>query len=196
MSDTAKTKVTKELMTQGMSAAGGWNRRQMDILGVKWPPKQGWKIRAVGKEITKEAADEFISLKGKKRRTKRGPLVDLPFPMDLKKSVKTCLIQFDAFFEGLDVETKRKVIPSLIYMARKAEQHCSGIKPPDARGDWNPRDSADLFTIEEAKDLIGKKTARGLTAKWMSRKAIPWPPPSNWKARLIVEIKSRFSGAI
>lgn len=31
---------------------GGWKRRQLEQLGLTWPPPKGWKDRAIGQEIT------------------------------------------------------------------------------------------------------------------------------------------------
>lgn len=59
--------VTNELIIQGMSGNGGWNRAQLELLGIPWPPVQGWKRRAIGTVIPDADADLFLALKGKKR---------------------------------------------------------------------------------------------------------------------------------
>lgn len=35
--------VTDDLIHKIRSRAGGWNRIQLDALGVEWPPKKGWR---------------------------------------------------------------------------------------------------------------------------------------------------------
>lgn len=55
--------VTAKFVTQGQSFRGGWSRRQLEILDVTWPPSRGWRKQVVGREITDDAAKEFLSLK-------------------------------------------------------------------------------------------------------------------------------------
>lgn len=59
-------KITDEFIKQGMSGNGGWNKPQLESLGVSWPPKAGWKRRLVGKEISQEQADNFLRLRNRK----------------------------------------------------------------------------------------------------------------------------------
>jgi hypothetical protein len=56
-------KVTPKFITDGQSLRGGWTKRQLEILGLVWPPKPGWRQRVVGLEIADELAKEFLSLK-------------------------------------------------------------------------------------------------------------------------------------
>jgi hypothetical protein len=53
--------ITEELLVEGMSSAGGWKAEQLEILGVKWPPREGWKRAVIGQEITEEQAWDFVS---------------------------------------------------------------------------------------------------------------------------------------
>jgi hypothetical protein len=64
-------KMTEDLIHQGMSGAGGWNRAQMKALGVGWPLKSGWKQRLIGQEIDDAKVKEFLSLKGNAGKAKR-----------------------------------------------------------------------------------------------------------------------------
>lgn len=65
-------RVTEELIKKGEQGQGGFNRRQIEALGITWPPRHGWKRRALGTLITEEAAYEFVALKGiTNRRVKR-----------------------------------------------------------------------------------------------------------------------------
>lgn len=58
-------KISDHLIKSGQSAKGGWTRKQLQLLGVEWPPKQGWRRRVIGREIDKSAAEEFLALVGK-----------------------------------------------------------------------------------------------------------------------------------
>lgn len=59
--------VTHEFILAGMSGNGGWSRAQLELLGIQWPPVQGWKWRAIGTVIPDSDADLFLALKGKKK---------------------------------------------------------------------------------------------------------------------------------
>lgn len=63
--------LTHELMEAGRSGAGAFNLSQLRALGVElpekgWPPS-GWPRKLLGKEISQERYDAFISLRGNKR---------------------------------------------------------------------------------------------------------------------------------
>jgi hypothetical protein len=66
--------VTKELILAGKTGSGGWKAKQLKIIGVSWPPEKGWMDRAVGRLISNEDADRFVSYKGTKRKPKQGQL--------------------------------------------------------------------------------------------------------------------------
>jgi hypothetical protein len=69
-------KITEELILNGMSENGGWSKRQLETLGVEWPPITGWKDRVIGNEIESDKAGLFLSLKSthcKNKRTKPNP---------------------------------------------------------------------------------------------------------------------------
>lgn len=59
--------ITNEFLIAGQSGAGGWNKRQLALLGVDWPPVKGWKHRIIGTEIPDEDAMKFLSWKGQAR---------------------------------------------------------------------------------------------------------------------------------
>ncbi|HOX57141.1 MAG TPA: hypothetical protein P5205_08350 [Candidatus Paceibacterota bacterium] len=44
-------KITYKLINDLMTPRGAWTRDTLRKLGVKWPPKHGWKERIVGNEI-------------------------------------------------------------------------------------------------------------------------------------------------
>jgi hypothetical protein len=51
--------VTNEWIEGHRSDRGGWTRTQIEALGEGWPPTHGWRRRAVGKEISRNARVEF-----------------------------------------------------------------------------------------------------------------------------------------
>jgi hypothetical protein len=55
--------VTNELLEAAMSAAGGWSRPQLAILGVEWPPVKGWRTAVIGTLLDAEKAATLVSLK-------------------------------------------------------------------------------------------------------------------------------------
>jgi 5-methylcytosine-specific restriction endonuclease McrA len=61
--------VTEEFIRNNRSTNGGWNFSQISALGETWPPVKGWISRAIGREISDEAAKSFVEF-GKKRPSK------------------------------------------------------------------------------------------------------------------------------
>lgn len=57
--------ITQRLIESGMSEQGGWNRKQLELIGVKWPPLRGWRRRAEGMLISESDAATFVRLKGR-----------------------------------------------------------------------------------------------------------------------------------
>ncbi len=55
--------VTDELLEAGQSSRGGWSRAQLELIGVDWRPKKGWRGRVLGSPITWADAQEFRDLK-------------------------------------------------------------------------------------------------------------------------------------
>jgi len=55
--------VTRELLEEGMSRNGGWNRQQLEVLGVSWPLQSGWRRCLLGKVVSAEAIAEFLALR-------------------------------------------------------------------------------------------------------------------------------------
>jgi hypothetical protein len=56
--------VTEKLLLAGRTGPGGWNRLQIECLGIKWPPKKGWKSRIRGRAIPRDKAERFVALRG------------------------------------------------------------------------------------------------------------------------------------
>ncbi len=57
--------LTNDLIVLGMSRRGGWSEEQFALLGIKWPPRRGWKYRVIGLDYPKETIDQFLALKDK-----------------------------------------------------------------------------------------------------------------------------------
>lgn len=43
--------ITKELIESLKTPNGGYDRWTLGLLGVKWPPRKGWKEGAIGKKL-------------------------------------------------------------------------------------------------------------------------------------------------
>lgn len=52
-------KLTRELIHSVATSHVGFNRFQLSILGVQWPPKKGWLSNLVGKEISDSDFDRL-----------------------------------------------------------------------------------------------------------------------------------------
>jgi len=55
-------KITEEFLVSGLSMRGGYSRRQLELLGVSWPPQKGWKLTVMDRAISDEVAEEFVAL--------------------------------------------------------------------------------------------------------------------------------------
>ena len=56
-------KLTEDLIRAGESTKGGYNKKQLAILDVAWPPSKGWKSATIGKSIRKEDYQQFLDTK-------------------------------------------------------------------------------------------------------------------------------------
>lgn len=65
-------RLTHEIIEAGCSGTGGYNARQLALFGVEWPPPKGWKARLVGTWVDNEIVDDFLTLKGKRKRKSKG----------------------------------------------------------------------------------------------------------------------------
>lgn len=73
-------KITEAFIEKIASGEGGWNRPQLALLGVAWPPAKGWKQTLLGKEISEEAARRLEALRDttpKQRRAIEAGQTDL-----------------------------------------------------------------------------------------------------------------------
>ena len=58
-------KITFDWITENQTGKGGYKRNQLKAIGVDWPPRTGWKHRAVGLEISEEQQNIFESFSSK-----------------------------------------------------------------------------------------------------------------------------------
>jgi hypothetical protein len=52
-------RITREWLFEHQTDAGSWTRDQLQAVGVKWPPLQGWIGRIVGNEINAATQARF-----------------------------------------------------------------------------------------------------------------------------------------
>jgi hypothetical protein len=55
--------LTREFIMNNRTDAKAWTRRQLEIIGVTWPPQNGWIERTVGKQISRDEAARFVQAK-------------------------------------------------------------------------------------------------------------------------------------
>jgi len=70
--------LTKDILNLGRSNNGGFGSKQLKLLGVEWPPPNGWVNEVVGKEYDEEVVEKFVALKNKhfKRYIPKPPYID------------------------------------------------------------------------------------------------------------------------
>ena len=63
-------KINDDWLTK-FSANGlsSWTRRQMELIGIEWPQRRGWKLRVIGTTIDDEAKRRFEEI-GRNRQAK------------------------------------------------------------------------------------------------------------------------------
>ena len=116
-------KITESLLESGKSIRGGWNRKQMDILGVDWPVREGWQRSVIGKEISGDEAERYLALRGVTKRypNRRSPVTNLlPFPRGFPAKDETVIASFDRYLSKVDREILRAALPVLSYMLNTA----------------------------------------------------------------------------
>ena len=57
--------LTNELIVKAATNKGGYTKKQLNLLGIGWPPPKGWKNQCVGKKIKKTDYELLIGLKYK-----------------------------------------------------------------------------------------------------------------------------------
>jgi hypothetical protein len=64
-------KLTREIIHGAGTLGMGFNRHQLGLLGVKWPPKKGWLSGLIGTEIPDETWEKVMRLKSVRRKAER-----------------------------------------------------------------------------------------------------------------------------
>ena len=65
--------VNKDLLALAATVNGGYTRKQLEALGITWPPPKGWKRTAVGRRITGSSFDLLMSEAGHGSRRSSNP---------------------------------------------------------------------------------------------------------------------------
>jgi hypothetical protein len=55
-------KLTDEWMRAHATRNGGYSKKQLELIGVAWPPITGWRKEISGREIDAAAAEEFAAI--------------------------------------------------------------------------------------------------------------------------------------
>lgn len=55
-------RLTRDLLHAGKTGGGGFNRKQIEALGLRYPPMKGWLSRLIGKTITRERYERYLAL--------------------------------------------------------------------------------------------------------------------------------------
>lgn len=58
-------KITKRFLLDNRTKSGAWTKEQFRIIGMTWPPAQGWMSLVKDKELTGAEVAEFILAKDK-----------------------------------------------------------------------------------------------------------------------------------
>ncbi len=51
--------LTRDLIQQAQTRAGGFTKAQLAVFGISWPPPGGWKGSLVGSVVLRSQLDEF-----------------------------------------------------------------------------------------------------------------------------------------
>lgn len=111
--------ITMEFLMAGATQRGAYKRRQVELLGEEWPPTKGWKKKIIGKEISDEAAEEFIRLGGSDIATEvdntyiNGYWFNSRAPVDIYLYILA--LSNECFYVGLTANIKKRM-----------EEHFSG----------------------------------------------------------------------
>lgn len=154
-----KVTITEEFLTAGKSDRGSWSKAQLEVLGVNYPLRSGWKETIIGREIDRQVAAKFIALKNKHLK-KSSP------PQDREKVLKLEEIPLSIFPKSTDSPRKEVIIYT--------DGACSGN--PGAGG-WG----AILKYGEHCKELSGSASEQTtsnrmeMTAVIEALKALKYP---------------------
>lgn len=63
--------VTRDWIFKNKTTKGGWNKPQIEALGLTWPPKEGWIDRLDGTTISSSSARQFEEMRKYRRKWKK-----------------------------------------------------------------------------------------------------------------------------
>ena len=52
-------KLTRQFFLNNRTKNGGFTKKQLEVLGLEWPPKKGWQKAFIGKEIPNDIVTNF-----------------------------------------------------------------------------------------------------------------------------------------
>lgn len=55
--------ITKNWLLSNRTKNGAWTKRQLQVLGIEWPPKKGWQKVVIGENITEQEKSMFETSK-------------------------------------------------------------------------------------------------------------------------------------
>jgi hypothetical protein len=58
--------VTDEWLKAYGTDADSWNKKQLEALGITWPPRKGWKRAMIGTEITEQQKLRFEAARNRR----------------------------------------------------------------------------------------------------------------------------------
>ncbi len=82
--------LTFEMIHSVKSGSGGWNKTQLALLGVDWPPPKGWIEKLIGKEIDQTTFDRLSSLRGKTMKQRKREQAQEDYLFLLEQTLPIC----------------------------------------------------------------------------------------------------------
>ena len=64
-------RITNEWLIENRTKGGGYTKNQLNILGIEWPPRVGWKNALIDKEIGITKAKEFETIANKTKENEK-----------------------------------------------------------------------------------------------------------------------------
>ena len=94
-------RVTREFIFKNRTENGAWTYAQLDALGVKCPPRNGWIDRIEGKEISEEEAKLFIEGKNKFKKKRNNQPKYIQIEISTLETLKKKAEMFDKIQEAI-----------------------------------------------------------------------------------------------
>lgn len=128
--------ITSTLINAGQSPRGGWNAKQLQLLGEQWPPTPGWQSRVEGQTIDSRDAERFIDLSGqtvrapRRKKLKKDMKSELPFPPNVDPNKALPVHSMWVWLNKQSVEDRAMLQEALLYMTRKNNEVIHKNPPP------------------------------------------------------------------